>query len=253
MPLTYGINSAGTYTFRVGVRHPSGHVTYSPRRTLTRVPSIEASSARTKPLGQMTYAWGRARGFAPGTVIWSEAWVGGRWARSQSSRVKADGSFSIPLTYGMNSPGTYSFRMVAVDRSGAKRTSNQVSLIRTNLDPRCLSGRTLCISKADNKLRWMINGRVIQTLDARFGCRATPTRNGAFSVYWKSYNHTSSLYESWMPRAMFFSGGQAVHYSADFAARGWRGCSHGCVNIRDFKGIDWLYGQVRVGDRVVVY
>ena len=56
-----------------------------------------------------------------------------------------------------------------------------------------------------------------------------------------------------MPYAMFFSGGQAVHYSADFAARGYAGCSHGCVNIRDKAGIAWVFDRVRNGDRVVVY
>ena len=40
-----------------------------------------------------------------------------------------------------------------------------------------------------------------------------------------------------MPYAMFFSGGQAVHYSPDFAARGYNGASHGCVNVRNLGGI----------------
>ena len=54
-------------------------------------------------------------------------------------------------------------------------------------------------------------------------------------------------------RAMFFSGGQAVHYSPDFVANGYNGASHGCVNIRAFKSIRWLFDQVRLGDRVVVF
>jgi lipoprotein-anchoring transpeptidase ErfK/SrfK len=56
-----------------------------------------------------------------------------------------------------------------------------------------------------------------------------------------------------MPFAMFFSGGQAVHYSDDFNARGYNGCSHGCANIRNWSGVEQLFGQVRVGDKVVVY
>ena len=47
----------------------------------------------------------------------------------------------------------------------------------------------------------------------------------------------STLYDSSMPFAMFFDGGQAVHYSADFAADGYYGASHGCVNIRDYDEI----------------
>ena len=63
----------------------------------------------------------------------------------------------------------------------------------------------------------------------------------------------SSLYDTSMPFAMFFSGGQAVHYSPDFAAVGYNGASHGCVNIRDYDGVAWLYDQVQIGDKVVVY
>nr|MBA3783696.1 L,D-transpeptidase [Nocardioides sp.] len=53
--------------------------------------------------------------------------------------------------------------------------------------------------------------------------------------------------------AMFFSGGQAVHYSPDFAAHGYAGASHGCVNVRDYDGVARLFGQVQIGDRVIVY
>ncbi|CAM5577672.1 hypothetical protein STENM223S_02612 [Streptomyces tendae] len=81
----------------------------------------------------------------------------------------------------------------------------------------------------------------------------TPTREGVFQVYWKSRHLVSTLYDSPMPYAMFFSGGQAVHYSADFAARGYAGASHGCVNVRDEGAIATLYEQVRDGDKVVVH
>ncbi len=56
-----------------------------------------------------------------------------------------------------------------------------------------------------------------------------------------------------MPFAMFFSGGQASHYSADFAAPGSNGSSHGCVTVRDYNRIAWLYDQVAVGTPVIVY
>lgn len=122
-----------------------------------------------------------------------------------------------------------------------------------NVDSRCLTGRVLCASKADRKLRWMVNGQVVLTLDARFGSAKDPSDDGAFRVTWKSKNHVSSIYRTPMPYAMFYNGGEAVHYSSDFAARGWQGGSHGCVNIRDKAGIAWLFDQVKVGDKVVVY
>ena len=121
------------------------------------------------------------------------------------------------------------------------------------LDDRCLQGRVLCISKSQRKLSWVIDGQVQMTLSVRFGSDETPTRNGVFSVGWKSRDHVSTLYHTPMPYAMFFSGGQAVHYSADFAKNGYNGASHGCVNVRDKGAIASLFGQVRVGDKVVVY
>lgn len=120
-------------------------------------------------------------------------------------------------------------------------------------DKRCLTGRVLCISKNSRTLSWMIDGRVVSTMDVRFGSQYTPTREGTFSIYWKSRHHVSTIYHTAMPYAMFFSGGQAVHYSADFAARGYSGASHGCVNVRDEGKIAALFDQVRTGDKVVIY
>ncbi|WP_405887931.1 L,D-transpeptidase family protein [Streptomyces sp. NBC_01136] len=120
-------------------------------------------------------------------------------------------------------------------------------------DPRCMTGRVLCVSKTSRTLRWMIDGKTVSEMDVRFGSQYTPTREGVFSVYFKSRHHVSTIYHTAMPYAMFFSGGQAVHYSADFAARGYYGASHGCVNVRDEGKIAALFAQVRSGDKVVVY
>jgi peptidoglycan hydrolase-like protein with peptidoglycan-binding domain len=121
------------------------------------------------------------------------------------------------------------------------------------LDARCRTGRVLCIDKSSQTLRWVVDGQVVKTVDVRFGASYTPTREGAFTVESKSRDHVSSLYGSSMPFAMFFSRGQAVHYSSDFAARGYAGASHGCVNVRDYDAVAWLFDQVQVGDDVVVY
>lgn len=121
------------------------------------------------------------------------------------------------------------------------------------LDARCRVGRVLCVDKTSQTLRWVIDGKVQTTVDVRFGSSFTPTREGAFSVNFKSRDHVSSLYDTPMPFAMFFSGGQAVHYSPDFAATGYAGASHGCVNVRDYDTVAWLFDQVAVGDKVIVY
>ena len=121
------------------------------------------------------------------------------------------------------------------------------------LDPRCTTGRAMCVDKSSSTVRWVVDGKVQRTMAVRFGSSYTPTREGLFHVSWKSRDHVSELYDSPMPFAMFFSGGQAVHYSSDFAALGYSGASHGCVNVRDFAGVEWLYDQVVLGDKVVIY
>jgi peptidoglycan hydrolase-like protein with peptidoglycan-binding domain len=121
------------------------------------------------------------------------------------------------------------------------------------LDPRCMTGHAMCISKTTRTLSWVVDGKVLATMDVRFGSQYTPTREGLFHVTFKSRNHVSTIYHTAMPYAMFFSGGEAVHYSADFAARGYAGASHGCVNVRDKAAIARLFDEVKVGDKVVVY
>ncbi|MER7533405.1 L,D-transpeptidase family protein [Streptomyces sp. NPDC097704] len=138
-----------------------------------------------------------------------------------------------------------------------KPTADELKPSTTNKldtpDPRCMTGRVLCISKESRTLAWMIDGRVVSSMDVRFGSENTPTREGLFKVEWKAKDWTSTIYHTPMPYAMFFSRGQAVHYSADFAARGYAGASHGCVNVRDRTKLSALFDQVKVGDKVVVY
>jgi hypothetical protein len=114
-------------------------------------------------------------------------------------------------------------------------------------------GRVLCASKKDDKLRFYENGSLKMTIDARFGCASDRTREGTFKISRKVRNDWSYLYGTPMKFSMYFSGGQAVHYSSDFNARGYAGCSHGCVNTRDWSRTEQLFATMRVGDRVVVH
>ena len=122
-----------------------------------------------------------------------------------------------------------------------------------SMPSRCKVGRVVCINKSTNTLRWVVNGSVRLSMSARFGSTRTPTREGTFYIYWKDIDHVSTLFGSAMPFAMFFNGGQAVHYSSDFAARGYAGRSHGCVNTRNWAATRSLYRAAHVGDKVVVY
>ncbi|MFE7583999.1 L,D-transpeptidase family protein [Streptomyces gardneri] len=157
-------------------------------------------------------------------------------------------------------PGTGSVDLTTWERllaASKKPTADELKPSTTNkLDTpaaACMTGRVLCISKESRTLAWMIDGKVVSSMDVRFGSENTPTREGTFSVGWKARKWTSTIYHTPMPYAMFFSGGQAVHYSADFAARGYAGASHGCVNVRDRAKLSALFDQVKVGDKVVVH
>ncbi len=125
--------------------------------------------------------------------------------------------------------------------------------ITWDVDQRCLTGRVMCVSKTARTLTWVVDGVPQFQFDVRFGSDELPTREGTFSVYKKKVDVISNLYHTPMPYSMFFSGGQAVHYSSNFARLGYSGASHGCVNVRDRAGIIRLYNESRVGDTVVVH
>lgn len=114
--------------------------------------------------------------------------------------------------------------------------------------------KALCISKKQKVLRYYKRGKLVAVFDARFGqVGKTPTRNGNFRVHTKIPNGKSDLSGTWMPWAMYFSRSQAVHFSPGFKAVGYYGASLGCVNIRDFRGVKWLYRQIPIGTFVKVY
>ena len=145
--------------------------------------------------------------------------------------------------------------VVASQAVTKKKAKKKTVLVpgRRHIAKQCMTGRYLCINKKTRKVMFIVNGRLLAEGDARFGGKRTPSREGTFKVYRKSKNHRSSIYKTPMPYAMFYSGGQAVHYSPDFRARGYNGASHGCTNMRDKKKVAWIFSQVKIGDKVLVY
>lgn len=118
----------------------------------------------------------------------------------------------------------------------------------------CSAGRVICIDKTTRTVEWVVDGEVLLRMSARFGDGGgSPTREGTFKVYRKNENHVSRLYGASMPYSLFFDGGQAVHYSEDFAERGYRGASHGCVNTRNIGKMRKLFRAAEIGDMVYVY
>lgn len=185
-------------------------------------------------------------------VRWFDGRVTGRYGRTTVEAVQGfQAKRRIPVT-GEIDRRTLS-RLKEMTREPTRAELFNIVPPGAALDPRCVTGRALCVDKTSRSLRWVVDGVVLRTVEVRFGSDELPTREGAFTVFRKSRDHVSSLYDTPMPFAMFFSGGQAVHYSPDFAANGYNGASHGCVNVRDRAAVAWLFDQVRLGDKVIVY
>ena len=185
-------------------------------------------------------------------VRWYDAAVSGRYTGKTVEAVKGfQTKRKIPVT-GQVDRRTLD-RLKAMTRRPTKAELFNIVPQGAALDARCTTGRAMCVDKTSRSLRWVVDGVVLRTVEVRFGSDELPTREGAFAVFRKSRDHVSSLYHTSMPFAMFFSGGQAVHYSPDFAANGYNGASHGCVNVRDRAAVAWLFDQVRIGDKVIVY
>ena len=161
---------------------------------------------------------------------------------------------------GANTPWQKTIPAAATPPAGIPKPSTPVRvnynpLIQQGfrLDSRCLTGRTFCVSMAQNKMAWVVDGKVQKIVDVRFGKTATPTRKGSFRIFRKSRDHFSSIYKVDMPFALFFDGGIAIHYSANFARVGYNGGSGGCVNVRDYAQMQRFFDTARVGDKVIVY
>ncbi len=147
----------------------------------------------------------------------------------------------------------FGFRPTGKVGTGTYELLDDVAGRPGRLPKACRGELTICIDKAQRLVRLVEKDEVVLTLDARFGFVGAETNEGTFRIHLKSRDHTSSLYRTWMPFALFFSGGQAVHYSPYFARDGYNGASHGCVNLRDYTKARWLFDQVPVGTRVHVY
>ncbi|MGD7707342.1 hypothetical protein, partial [Microlunatus sp. Y2014] len=129
LPLTYGASTRGTYSFRVRAEYPDGMVATSRHFTLRRLGSPTVSHAASKYVGDVTYAWGQFD--TPGALrVWTEVFAGGRWVQSRVGQTSSSGSYTLPLTYGASTPGTYAFRVRGQYGDGSVATTREFNLQR---------------------------------------------------------------------------------------------------------------------------
>ncbi len=123
------------------------------------------------------------------------------------------------------------------------------------LDPRCEQGKVVCISRAQKKMSLVVDGRILFTRATRFARPGWESPEGAYRIWYMNQDTISTIFgeRTPMPYAIFYDGNVAIHFSDDFDQVGYAGGSHGCSQLRDYQVAKWLYEQVKVGDKVVVY
>ncbi|GGU91864.1 hypothetical protein GCM10010275_31030 [Streptomyces litmocidini] len=126
---------------------------------------------------------------------------------------------------------------------------------RKNLDPgrRCpVKAYAVACVDLDRQLMWVRKGKKVtyRVVNVRTGRPGYATRTGWHTVYRRHKDHWSSLYDTPMPYAQFFSGGQAFH--AVHGQLATPGGSRGCVNL-SHADARRLWGVLRKGDRVYIW
>ncbi|MEU0435345.1 L,D-transpeptidase family protein [Streptomyces sp. NPDC006290] len=113
------------------------------------------------------------------------------------------------------------------------------------------SYRVACVDLTHG-LTWVQQrGRILYgPVPMRSGGAGHRTRTGWFRIFWKHRYHWSTLYNTPMPYAQFFSGGQAFH--AVYGSIRTVGGSMGCVNLR-LADARALWKVLRTRDRVYVW
>ncbi|MBA3266141.1 MAG: murein L,D-transpeptidase [Nocardioidaceae bacterium] len=88
-----------------------------------------------------------------------------------------------------------------------------------------------CYDRRMHQVTLWHGGRIHNTWLVRGGAKGRyETRVGNSYVYYRNIDHYSQLYDSPMPYAQFFDGGQAYHGSS-YMMDPFVGHSHGCVNM----------------------
>jgi hypothetical protein len=136
-------------------------------------------------------------------------------------------------------------------------TYRVMTAVRARADP---NADRLCPARSypvtcvdlDRQLLWVQRDQdvVFDPVPIRSGRDGEETRTGWHAIYWRSKDHVSTLYDTPMPYAQFFDGGQALHGRLDSLFDG--GGSAGCVNLR-LGDAEVLWELLDVDDAVYVW
>lgn len=172
--------------------------------------------------------------------------VDGRQSAADCTAVRAfQAAHGITPTVGYAGPLTWQTMSTMLAQRAAGSTPNAAGGCPTN------RGRIACVDLT-RQLSWIQDGAALRygPVPVRTGKDGTETRTGPKTVYHRSIDHWSTLYNVAMPYAQFFDGGIAFHSTTKSM---WNPPgSGGCVNMRpaDAKAYWSLLGN---GSAVHVY
>ena len=106
------------------------------------------------------------------------------------------------------------------------------------LDPRCMTGRVMCISKSSRTLTWVIDGSASDEAGrCGSGPEYTPTREGVFSVFQKEpATGPRPSTARRCPTRCSSAAARPCTTRRTSRPAGTSGASHGCVNVKDLGG-----------------
>lgn len=109
LPLTYGASTPGSYQWRA-VSGSAATRAYTLTRTATSFSLSVISAPGTANTGASVSATIRMSPVKAGTPVALQFLVGGSWKTIRTANISSAGTVSIPLSYGVTTPGTYQWR-----------------------------------------------------------------------------------------------------------------------------------------------
>lgn len=110
----------------------------------------------------------------------------------------------------------------------------------------CAAAAVACVSLSQQQAWLMRGGKVVYgPVPVATGRDSMPTPTGVFHVKYKVRDSWSVPYQSWMPWAVYFYGGDAFHEDSVNVR------SHGCIHLTAASA-QYFYNFLKTGDEVQV-
>lgn len=174
---------------------------------------------------------------------------------TSSISFSSDGKvFSIPIASGLNTceymwktdafPGTSGYiKVKMMDYNGVQLYEQVVNI---NWTPE----NAIIVSKANQKVYRFEDGKLKYIFTCSTALPEFDGTEGEYKIFSRQIKHWSKKYELWMPYALFYHEGYALHATTQIRKLG-RQASHGCVRLHP-RDARILFNDVPVGTNVII-